>query len=65
MSRQHNQQCTSRSQDWLDLWNAVDRTLDGAHPRGRIMHELKNIGVEEWSRWTGKCPRHDEHEGGV
>lgn len=28
----------------------------------RIGHELKNIVIEEWRRWTGKCPEKDEHD---
>lgn len=53
--KQHDQRCTPRSQDWQDLWAAITE----------VGHELKNIVVEEWRRLTGKCPKRDEHEGGV
>lgn len=52
-----NGRCTTRKQDWTDLWEAVR-----VFPRGRLLHELKNIVVEEWRRWRGKCPDKDEHE---
>lgn len=56
----NDQRCTSRRDDWRDLFIAIR-----AFPRGRIGHELKNIVVEEWRRWTGKCPKDDSQESGV
>lgn len=67
--KQHDQQCTSRADDWRDLWAAIK-----AFPKGRVGHELENIVREEWRRLTGKCPKkppsidqfkskvYDEHE---
>ena len=50
MTREHDQQCTSRQEDWAALWLAV-RTW------GRIGHEVKNVFREEWRRITRKCPK--------
>lgn len=57
----HDQRCSERADDWDSLWQQIK-----IFPHGRILHKAWNILVEEWRRWTGKCPKQpDEHEDGV
>ena len=47
-----DQRCSSRKEDWQRFWNAIC-LLDFMD----ILHTGKNIIVEEWRRWTGKCEK--------
>ena len=78
--RKNDQRCTSRKEDWKDflksLYNLVMwiprayelRVLnhyDYWPDNPRVLHEVKNIIVEEWRRLTGKCPDDTDSKSGV
>ncbi|MGW8181217.1 MAG: hypothetical protein ACWGQW_21005, partial [bacterium] len=71
----HDNRCTTRKEDWTAFYDAISEwslfivrflgsfipflDVDFTFPKGRVGHEAKNIVVEGWRRWTGKCPDTD------